>query len=42
MRKIGWAEAVILLLKLRAVLVLAALLLTFSVLTPSFLTANNL
>ena len=42
MRNMGWADAVVLLLKLRAVLVLVALLIMFSVLTPSFLTANNL
>jgi erythritol transport system permease protein len=36
------ASIILLLLKLRAVLVLAALLLAFSILTPSFLTANNL
>ncbi len=42
MRKMGWADAVVLLLKLRAILVLLALLITFSLLTPSFLTANNL
>jgi len=42
MRKMGWADAAVLLLKLRAVLVLVALLILFSVLTPSFLTANNL
>jgi erythritol transport system permease protein len=38
----GWADIVVLLLKLRAVLVLVALLIVFSLLTPSFLTANNL
>jgi len=37
-----FATAVLLLLKLRAVLVLGILLLAFSILTPSFLTANNL
>jgi erythritol transport system permease protein len=42
MTKMGWADGVVLLLKLRAVLVLVALLILFSVLTPSFLTANNL
>jgi erythritol transport system permease protein len=42
MREMGWADAVVLLLKLRAVLVLVALLILFSALTPSFLTANNL
>jgi erythritol transport system permease protein len=36
------ASIVLLLLKLRAVLVLGILLLAFSILTPSFLTANNL
>ena len=36
------ASVVLLLLKLRAVLVLLVLLITFSVLSPSFLTANNL
>jgi erythritol transport system permease protein len=41
MRKMGWADAVVLLLKLRAVLVLVALLVVFSALMPSFLTANN-
>jgi erythritol transport system permease protein len=38
--KVG--TAILLLLKLRAVLVLAILLLAFSILTPSFLTVNNL
>jgi erythritol transport system permease protein len=38
----GWADTVVLLLKLRAVLVLIVLLILFSALTPSFLTANNL
>lgn len=42
MTKMGWADGVVLLLKLRAVLVLVALLILFSALTPSFLTANNL
>jgi erythritol transport system permease protein len=42
MKSMGWADAIVLLLKLRAVLVLVALLIMFSVLTPSFLTANNL
>jgi erythritol transport system permease protein len=42
MRDLGWAAAVLLLLKLRAVVVLLLLLVLFSVLTPSFLTANNL
>jgi len=42
MTKMGWADGVVLLLKLRAVLVLVALLILFSLLTPSFLTANNL
>lgn len=42
MRKMNWADVVVLLLKLRAVLVLLALLIMFSLLTPSFLTANNL
>jgi erythritol transport system permease protein len=37
-----FAAVVLLLLKLRAVLVLLILLATFSILTPSFLTANNL
>ena len=37
-----FAGAVLLLLKLRAVLVLVVLLVMFSVLAPSFLTANNL
>ncbi len=37
-----FAGIVLLLLKLRAVLVLGILLLAFSILTPSFLTANNL
>jgi erythritol transport system permease protein len=37
-----FADAVLLLLKLRAVLVLLVLLALFSVLTPDFLTANNL
>lgn len=37
-----FATVVLLLLKLRAVLVLLILLATFSILTPSFLTANNL
>jgi erythritol transport system permease protein len=42
MTRMGWADVVVLLLKLRAVLVLVALLVLFSLLTPSFLTANNL
>jgi erythritol transport system permease protein len=42
MKKWGWADVVALLLKLRAMLVLLALVLLFSVLTPSFLTTNNL
>lgn len=37
-----FAAAVLLLLKLRAVFVLVILLVAFSILTPSFLTANNL
>jgi erythritol transport system permease protein len=37
-----FASVVLLLLKLRAVLVLVALLIAFSVIAPSFLTANNL
>jgi len=37
-----FGTVVLLLLKLRAVLVLGILLLAFSILTPSFLTANNL
>ncbi|QHN03021.1 ABC transporter permease [Granulicella sp. WH15] len=37
-----FASLVLLLLKLRAVLVLFALLVAFSILTPSFLTTNNL
>jgi len=41
-RQSRFATAVLLLLKLRAVLVLAILLVTFSILAPSFLTANNL
>ena len=36
------AATILLLLKLRAVLVLVVLLLAFSILTPSFLTVNNL
>jgi erythritol transport system permease protein len=42
MRDRGWPDVVLLLLKLRAVLVLVVLLMLFSALTPSFLTANNL
>jgi len=42
MKKMGWADVVVLLLKLRAVIVLLALLIMFSAMAPSFLTANNL
>src|SRR5947208_4025287 len=42
MKKMGWADVVVLLLKLRALVVLVALLILFSTLTPTFLTANNL
>jgi erythritol transport system permease protein len=42
MKKMGWADVVVLLFKLRAVVVLVALLILFSTLTPTFLTANNL
>ena len=38
----GFASAVLLLLKLRAVLVLVILLAAFSIMSPTFLTANNL
>jgi len=42
MKKMGWADVIVLLLKLRALVVLVALLILFSTLTPTFLTANNL
>jgi erythritol transport system permease protein len=42
MRQMSWADVIILLLRLRAVLVLLLLLILFSLLTPSFLSANNL
>jgi erythritol transport system permease protein len=42
MTKMSWADVIVILLKLRAVFVLLALLVLFSLLAPSFLTANNL
>jgi len=42
MRSWGWADVVLLLLKLRALVVLVALLVLFTALTPTFLTTNNL
>jgi len=42
MRNWGWADVVLLLLKLRALVVLVALLVLFTALTPTFLTTNNL
>jgi len=42
MRNWGWADVVLLLLKLRALVVLVALLVLFTALTPAFLTTNNL
>lgn len=42
MRTMSWAQILVLLLKLRTVIVLLALLILFSVMTPTFLTANNL
>ncbi len=42
MRNWSWADVVLLLLKLRALVVLVVLLVLFSVLSPTFLTANNL
>ncbi len=42
MRNWSWADVVLLLLKLRALVVLVVLLILFAVLTPTFLTTNNL
>jgi erythritol transport system permease protein len=42
MKDRGWADVALLLLKLRALVVLIALLILFAALTPTFLTVNNL
>ena len=42
MKDRGWADVVLLLLKLRALVVLIALLILFAALAPTFLTVNNL